>query len=359
MDFGNSFFYKAKRPLIIAGPCSAESESQLLNTAKSIAQTGVASIFRAGIWKPRTQPGHFEGVGEKGISWLAKVKEETGLLTATEVATPYHAEKALEASIDIVWIGARTTGNPIYVQEIANILRNTNIKVMVKNPLHPDVDLWSGAIQRFYDSGIRDIAAIHRGFYPYEKTAFRNLPLWEIPIALQLKHKNLPILCDPSHIAGKTSHIETIAQQAMDINLSGLMIEVHENPEKALTDKSQQINPSSLVELLKHLEIRKDKFKDVTYQKKMDSYRRKIDQIDFQLLDLLNQRQDIVKNIAVCKSHRNVNVLQLQRWESILESRTKYSEELGLSRAYILKMLQLIHEEAIRIQTEIMSTKQA
>jgi chorismate mutase len=357
MNLVQGFFHHMQRPLIIAGPCSAESEMQVLNTAAALTQLDAVKIFRAGIWKPRTKPGHFEGAGDKGLKWLQKVKQETGLLVATEVATANHAKKALDAGIDVLWIGARTTGSPIYVQEIAEAVEGKDVKVMIKNPLHPDIDLWCGAIQRFYDAGIHDVAAVHRGFYPFEKTAFRNLPLWEVPIELQLRHKTLPIICDPSHIAGKTSHIESISQHAMDLNMAGLMIEVHENPKMALTDRSQQMLPSELVTLLKQLFIRENQFDDHAYLSRIEQLRKEIDHIDYQLIDLLSQRQDIIKGIAKCKSEMNVNILQLQRWESILQTRLDYAETNNLSRSYVLKLLQSIHKEAIRLQSEIMRTK--
>ncbi len=357
MNLAQGFFHTIERPLIIAGPCSAESEKQVLNTATALAEKEAVKIFRAGVWKPRTKPGHFEGAGDKGLKWLQKAKQETGLLVATEVATANHAKKAIDAGIDVLWIGARTTGSPIYVQEIAEAVEGRDIKIMVKNPLHPDIDLWCGAIQRFYDAGIRDLAAVHRGFFPFEKSAFRNLPLWEIPIELQLRHKALPVICDPSHIAGKTSHVETIAQHAMDLNMAGLMIEVHENPQKALTDRSQQILPSELDRLLKELSIRRNQFNDQSYLSRMEQLRKEIDHIDYQLIDLLTERQGIIQNIAKCKSEMNVNILQLQRWETILQTRLDYAETNNLSRSYVLKLLQSIHKEAIRLQSEIMRAK--
>ncbi|MDA3910374.1 MAG: bifunctional 3-deoxy-7-phosphoheptulonate synthase/chorismate mutase type II [Bacteroidales bacterium] len=357
MNLVQGYFHSMKRPLIIAGPCSAESEMQVLNTATALTELDAVKIFRAGIWKPRTKPGQFEGAGDKGLKWLQKVKQETGLLIATEVATANHAKKAIDAGIDVLWIGARTTGSPIYVQEIAEAVKGQDVKVMIKNPLHPDIDLWCGAIQRFYDAGVRDLAAVHRGFYPFEKSAFRNLPLWEIPIELQLRHKDLPIICDPSHIAGKTNHIETISQHAMDLNMAGLMIEVHENPKVALTDRSQQMFPSELNTLLKQLSIRDNQFIDHAYLSRIEQLRKEIDHIDYQLIDLLSQRQDIIKGIAKCKSEMNVNILQLQRWESILQTRLDYAETNNLSRSYVLKLLQSIHKEAIRLQSEIMRIK--
>ncbi|MDA3820370.1 MAG: bifunctional 3-deoxy-7-phosphoheptulonate synthase/chorismate mutase type II [Candidatus Delongbacteria bacterium] len=354
MEFEQGFFHKQSRPFIIAGPCSAESETQMLKTAEALAEKECVHVFRSGIWKPRTHPGYFEGAGDKALKWLSKVKNNTGLLTATEVITPEHAERAMEAGIDVLWIGARTTGNPIYVQALADVFKGTSVKLMVKNPLHPDINLWCGAIQRFYKAGIKDIAAVHRGFYPFEKTAFRNLPLWEIPIDIQLRNKNLPVFCDPSHIAGKTNHIATIAQQAMDLNMSGLMVEVHYYPENALTDKQQQLRPEDLVQLLDNLTIRKRNFKDQAYIKRIVQYRKEIDQVDYQLLDLLKQRQDLVEEIAVHKKNMDVNILQLKRWESIIKTRLDYAEQNKLSKSFVLKLLQAIHKEAIRIQTGIM-----
>ena len=353
MNPENDFFHRSQLPVIIAGPCSAESEMQIMKTAEALVNQKQVKIFRAGAWKPRTRPGQFEGVGEKALSWLQRVKKETGLLVATEVATAGHALKALDAGIDVLWIGARTSGSPVYVQEIAEAVEGSRVKVMVKNPMHPDIDLWGGAIQRFYDAGIKDVAAVHRGFYPYEKTPYRNLPLWEIPIELQLKQKKLPVYCDPSHIAGKTDYIRTIAQQAMDLNMAGLMLEVHHDPANALTDKSQQLSPSELKFLLENLEVRKEEFRDKLYKTRMDFLRKEIDEIDFQILDLLARRQAKVQDIAKCKSEMNVSILQLQRWEKILKTRLDYAEKNDLSRSYVLKLLQSIHKEAIRIQTEL------
>jgi chorismate mutase len=354
MTFENGFFHTRSRPFIVAGPCSAESEYQVLKTAEALAEKKCVHVFRSGIWKPRTHPGHFEGAGDNGLKWLSIVKRNTGLLTATEVITPEHAEKAIDAGIDVLWIGARTTSNPIYVQALADVLKGTSVKLMVKNPLHPDIDLWYGAIQRFHKAGIKDIAAIHRGFYPFEKTPFRNLPLWEIPIDIQLKNKALPVFCDPSHIAGKTNHIATIAQQAMDLNMDGLMIEVHHNPQRALTDNQQQLLPKDLVQLLDNLAIRKRDFKDQAYIKQIVQYRKEIDQVDYQLLDLLKQRQQLVKEIAVHKQSMHVNILQLKRWENIIKTRLDYAAQNGLSKSFVLKLLQAIHKEAIRIQTQLM-----
>ncbi len=354
MKFECGFFHEKARPFVIAGPCSAETEEQVMNTARAVADIDCVRVFRAGVWKPRTRPGTFEGQGEKALEWLKHVKAETGLHTATEIATPHHAEKALKAGIDVLWVGARTTGNPLYVQELADAVKGTDIKLMIKNPLHPDIDLWCGAIQRFYKAGIKDIAAVHRGFYPYEKTAFRNLPLWEVPIELQRRNENLPVFCDPSHIAGKSNHVATISQQAMDLNMSGLMIEVHNRPQIALTDKHQQLSPGELTSLLEKLEIRKRKFRDQAYRKRIEKYRDDIDNLDFQLLDLLSQRQNLVKDIAWCKRDMNVSILQLKRWENIVKTRLAYAEQNGLSHDFILNILQWIHKEAIRLQTEIM-----
>ncbi len=357
MNSDGKFFHKSKFPVIVAGPCSAESENQVLDTAFELVKQSQVKIFRAGVWKPRTKPGQFEGVGDIGLQWLQKVQKETGLFVATEVATSEHAKKALDSGIDVLWIGARTSGNPIYVQEIANAVKGSNVKIMVKNPLHPDVDLWHGAIQRFYDVGIKDIAAVHRGFYPYEKTVYRNLPLWEIPIELRLKQKDLPVYCDPSHISGNTDFIESISQQAMDLNMCGLMIEVHNNPCNALTDKSQQLSPLELKHLLENLEVRKEKFRDKTYKAQMEKLRKEIDQIDFLLLDLLAQRQSVIKDIAKSKAEMNVSILQLNRWENVLKTRLKYAKNHDLDKSYILKLLQVIHKEAIRIQTEVMKSR--
>ncbi len=340
--------------LFIAGPCSAESEEQMLQTAKEIVKIPSVNIFRAGIWKPRTRPGYFEGVGDIGLHWLKEVKAQTGLLTATEVAFPEHVEKCLKEEIDILWIGARTTANPFSVQEIASALKGTDTMVLVKNPVNPDLDLWIGGIERLHKAGIQKLAAIHRGFFPFERTKLRNIPKWELVIELKRRFPELPIICDPSHIAGKPDFIPAVAQKALDLNMDGLMIETHIEPARAKSDSAQQVTPSWLKELLQNLKIRTENPSDKKLINWLEQFREQIDSIDAQLLELLAQRMDIIKQIGAYKCEHNISVFQLRRWEKIIKSRTNQGEQLGLDEDFIIKLLQLIHKVSIQKQSEIM-----
>jgi len=340
-------------PLIIAGPCSAESEEQILDTAKQISSKTSTHIFRAGIWKPRTRPGNFEGIGEKGLKWLEKVKEQTGMMVATEVAKPEHVNLALKYNIDILWIGARTVANPFSIQEIADSLKNIDIPVFIKNPINPDLSLWIGAIERIRETGISKIVAIHRGFYPYEKTKFRNIPKWEIPIELKRKFHNLPIICDPSHISGNTNYIQEISQKALDLNFNGLMIETHNNPKIALSDSEQQLTPKKLEQLLKALIIRTSPI--VVNKEVLQQYREQIDSIDQQMLELLSKRMDVIDKIGKYKLNNNITIFQLRRWENILKTRTELGVKMGLNNTFIKEILQLMHKESIQIQNKIMN----
>ena len=343
--------------IIIAGPCSAESESQVLETAKGIAKCEKVSIFRAGIWKPRTKPGNFEGVGEKGLPWLKKVKEETGLFTATETATPQHIEACLKhrESIDIIWIGARTTANPFSVQALADALQGVDIPVMVKNPLNPDLKLWSGAIERLLKAGIKNIAAIHRGFYPFTETNLRNVPKWELAIEIKSLFPEIPVINDPSHISGSREYIFDISQKALNLNLDGLMIETHINPNEALSDANQQITPDSLIKLLKKLKFRQSYSDNQEFLDLLERYREQIDSIDFQLLELLKERMKIVGNIGKYKLKNNVTIFQLKRWLDISKTRKEFGKSLGMDEDFIKKLLQLVHRESIRQQSDIMN----
>ncbi len=343
-----------KRIVVISGPCSAESEEQLIQTATEINKTGKVDILRAGIWKPRTRPDNFEGVGYKGLFWLDKVKEQTGLLTTVEVATPVHIENCLRHQVDILWIGARTASNPFSVQELAEALKGIEIPVLVKNPLNPDIGLWIGAIERIYNAGIKKVAAVHRGFYPFEETAFRNIPKWEIPIELKTRFHNLSILCDPSHIAGTTEFVHEIAQRALDLNMDGLMLEVHIDPKSALSDASQQLTPTELEELFKKLKFRDPISDDSDFRNHLEQYREQIDSLDAQMIELLAKRMNIAEQIGEYKSKNNVAILQLERWENILSTRTTLGRKLGLPKKFIKKLLQLIHKESITKQTEVM-----
>ncbi len=343
-------------PLIIAGPCSAESESQVLSTAEAISQIPGVKIFRAGVWKPRTRPGSFEGAGKKALKWLQKVQQQTKLKIAVEVATQQHVKECIDAGIDVFWLGARTTSNPFSVQQIAEALHNCNIPILIKNPINPDIELWTGAIERIMQVGVTKIAAIHRGFYPFEKTILRNIPKWEIAIELMTRFPGLPILCDPSHIAGNTKYIKEISQKAFDLTFDGLMIESHICPKEALSDKKQQLLPIDLKLLLDSLQFRQSNVDNVLLDK-LDSFRSKIDSIDFQLLELLSQRMKVVEEIGGYKSHNNLSILQLRRWKHIIETRIDYGTKLGLDNDFIKQVLQLIHDESILKQSEIVNKK--
>lgn len=347
------FEEKIQTPLIIAGPCSAENENQVLTTAEAIAKIPNVSIFRAGVWKPRTRPGSFEGAGKKALKWLQKVKQITNLKIAVEVATPEHVKDCIDAGIDVLWIGARTTSNPFSVQQIAEGLHNCNCPVLVKNPINPDIDLWIGAIERISQSGINKIAAIHRGFFPFEKTSLRNIPKWEIAIELMTRYPNLPMLCDPSHISGHTNYIKDISQKALDLTFDGLMIESHISPTEALSDKMQQLKPDELRDLLNSLHFRQTSINDIEIIDKLETFRSKIDSIDYQLLELLIQRMKVVEEIGLYKSHNNISILQLRRWKEIIETRVEQGLKLGLDNDFIKQVLQLIHDESIRKQTEV------
>lgn len=342
-----------EHPLIVGGPCSAETEIQVLETAIELAKIKRLKIFRAGIWKPRTRPNNFEGVGSKGLVWLKRVKEETGLLTAVEVATPQHVSEALANEVDILWIGARTVVNPFSVQEIADSLSGVDIPVMIKNPVNPDLKLWIGTIERLYRAGIRKIIAVHRGFYYFDKTPFRNAPMWEIPIELKRLIPNLPIICDPSHICGKRDLIYNIAQRAFDLEMDGLMLEVHAHPEKALTDARQQITPDQLSDLLSRLVIRKTSGND-EFENKLEELRREIDKLDDELVNILSRRMEIVKEIGEYKKENDITILQLKRWSEIIHNRLENATRAGINRDFLIRLFELVHKEAIQIQSEIM-----
>ncbi|MDB4303359.1 bifunctional 3-deoxy-7-phosphoheptulonate synthase/chorismate mutase type II [Desulfosarcina sp.] len=339
-------------PLIISGPCSAESEKQVLETAREIAKIPEVKIFRAGIWKPRTRPGSFEGVGIKGLTWLQKVRKETGLLIAVEVANPQHVEAALKHEVDILWIGARTVVNPFSMQELATSIEGVDIPVMIKNPVNPDLSLWIGAIERFYLAGIKRIAAIHRGFYLFDKSPYRNAPMWEIPIELKRQLPGLPIICDPSHIAGERELLPEIAQKALDLEMNGLMIEVHRNPDEALTDPQQQITPSGLRRLLDSLIIRRETG-NTEFQSKLDELRSEIDKIDAELLQILTNRMQLIDEIGHYKNENNITILQLKRWSNLVKDRLARGVRSGLDRNFLQKLLEIVHTESIRRQTEI------
>jgi len=340
--------------LVISGPCGAETRDQVLKTADQLAKTGKIRVFRSGVWKPRTRPGGFEGAGTEALEWLKEVKEKTGLKIIVEVATSNHVEQCLESGIDMVWIGARTTSNPFSVQEIASALKGIDIPVFVKNPLNPDLNLWIGAIERIYAAGIRKIAAVHRGFFPVEKTRFRNIPKWEIAIELKSKFHELPIICDPSHMAGDTALIEELAQKALDLNMNGLMIESHFDPANALCDAKQQVTPAQLESILNRLEHRVETIDDKHFQDVLNEIRGQIDCIDFEILELLSQRSRLSHKIGIEKFNRNIAVLQLERWEKMQTNRLELAKKLGLSDSFVKNILQLVHKESIALQTDIM-----
>lgn len=340
------------QPLFISGPCSAESEEQLMETAFQIDALGKIQIFRAGIWKPRTRPHSFEGKGEEALVWLKQVKNETSLKTAVEVASPQHVELALKHDVDIVWLGARTVVNPFSVQEIADSLKGVDIPVMVKNPLNPDVSLWIGALERINHAGIKKLIAIHRGFDFFKKSIYRNAPMWEVPIELKRRIPNLPIIVDPSHIAGKRELLFDIAQKALDLDMDGLMIESHHFPDKAITDAAQQITPAKLGELLNQLVIRRQKG-NYDFQHQLEEFRSEIDKLDAELIDILAQRFKIVDEIGRYKLNNNITILQLKRWSNILQDRLDNGSEQGINKEFLLKILQLVHKESIQRQTNI------
>ena len=341
-----------KKPYIIAGPCSAESESQVLKIANDI--KGLADVFRAGVWKPRTSPNSFEGLGKDALKWLQQVQLETGLKVATEVATAHHVELCLEAGIDMLWIGARTTVNPFYVQEIADALKGVDIPIFVKNPIHPEIGLWIGALERLSKVGVKKIAAIHRGFYSYKESAFRNDPKWEIAIKLRDEVRDLPIICDPSHISGKAELIEDVSQTAMDINLDGLMIETHSNPSSALSDPQQQVTPNSLKKILNNLILRDAKLRDEVFKNDLLEFRNKIDLLDHQIIELLNDRKNVVEAIANFKNKNKLTIFQIERWFEIIKSRKSIANDFRLDSHMVSEIFELIHKYSILIQTKIM-----
>ena len=346
---------KLSHPLVIAGPCSAESESQVLEIAEELKNTD-ATVFRAGVWKPRTRPGTFEGNGVKALPWLQKVKEKTGMLIAIEVANAQHAKLALEFDIDILWIGARTTVNPFAVQEIADALQGTDKIVLVKNPINPDLALWIGAIERLHKKGIKNLGAIHRGFSTFRKSNFRNIPSWQIPIDLKSKYPTLPIINDPSHICGNRDGIFEVSQTALDLKMDGLIIETHCNPDKAWSDAKQQITPARLVEIMDGLKVRKPRFDNKESVSALNALRQEINAKDDQLLETLSERMLIVDNIGKAKKAGNVAVLQNTRWQEILAKVVDKGEEHGLSKGFIEKIFKAIHEESIAHQEKIINS---
>ena len=347
--------FNLNHPLVIAGPCSAETEDQVLKIAHDLKNTDV-SIYRAGIWKPRTRPGMFEGVGAIGLKWLDKVKKETGLLTATEVANASHVKLALEYDIDVLWIGARSTVSPFIVQEIADALKDTDKIVLVKNPVNPDLSLWLGGLERLYSANIKKLGVIHRGFSTYEKSKYRNNPEWQLPIELQNRFPDIPLICDPSHIAGRRDILQDISQTALDLNFDGLMIETHIDPDNAWSDAAQQITPEVLVQMMEDLKIRTLTSDEADYKNQLNTLRTQIDVIDHGILETLGKRMKVAVSIGELKKKKNVAVLQTKRWNEILGNMILEGEKKGLSEEFVLKMFKAIHQESINNQEKVINS---
>lgn len=343
-----------KRPYVIAGPCSAETEEQVMNVCKDIAANGSAQMLRAGVWKPRTRPDSFEGVGVEALPWVVNAGKETGLPTTVEVANKLHAEQALKAGVDVIWIGARTTVNPFAVQEIADALRGSGVPVMIKNPVNPDVQLWMGAFERFAKVGLTDLSAIHRGFSVYNHPKYRNVPNWELPILLKENMPEIPIICDPSHITGNRDLLFEVSQKAMDLNFEGLMIETHPNPEKAWSDAAQQVTPTALKEILDNLVLRTPEL-NTDVASRIDEIRAKVSTIDDRLFDLLSERMLISESVGKLKRENNITILQQEHWSNLIQKRLDTSEDYNLTRKFVRQLMDAIHQESIRHQTAVMN----
>lgn len=341
-------------PLLISGPCSLETEEQTMETARLLAKDKRVFVFRGGVWKPRTRPGSFEGVGSIGLNWLQQVKEETGLPVGTEVANAQHTEDALKAGLDVLWIGARSTASPFVVQEIADVLKGTDSVVMIKNPVNPDVQLWMGAVERISQAGIKNIVGIHRGFTPFRQTKYRNYPNWKTFIELKRLLPNLPVICDPSHIAGTREYLHEVSQKAFDMGMDGLMLESHRDPSCALSDAGQQLTPADLGKLLDKLVIRNESANNPDFDNQLDVLRNRIDAIDAELLETLASRVEIVKQIGQYKRDNNVTALQINRWTQLMENRVNLGKSMDINETFVKILFQLIHEDSVRMQTEIM-----
>ena len=353
----STWLKSGKRKLIIAGPCGAESEDQVLETAKGIARNDKVSLFRSGVWKPRTRPGAFEGMGEEALKWLNRVQKEIGLPVTVEVANAQHVELALKYGVDVLWIGARTTVNPFSVQEIADALLGVDIPVLVKNPVNADLPLWIGALERLNRAGIKKLGAIHRGFHTNIKTQFRNAPMWELAIELKASCPSLPVICDPSHISGRRDLILEVAQRAMDLDMDGLMIETHVNPKVALSDAKQQVTPAELKTIISDLKIRSSSIQSRELQTKLDELRLVIGKLDKDLLELLAKRMAVSTEIGIYKRDNNITILQVSHWAKLIESSLETANQLGLREDFIKGIYQLIHDESILRQTDVMNKK--
>lgn len=350
-----SSWMKVNRPIIISGPCSAETEEQTVATAKQVAATGKVHALRAGIWKPRTRPGQYEGAGNEGLKWLISAKKETGLPVTTEVANAAHVEACLKAGVDFLWVGARTTVNPFSVQEVADALKGVDIPVLVKNPINPDVELWLGALERLNKAGITKLAAIHRGFSSFEKGPFRNAPMWDLAIELKTRVPDLDMICDPSHIAGTRDLISLISQKALDLDMAGLMIESHINPDAAWSDAKQQVTPAVLSKIISDLVVRTQTVENKNFKDTLSILREQIDHLDDEIMQKLSQRMKISEKIGQYKKENNVTILQVNRWEEIIQTRIALCKAMGLSEEFTAELLKLIHNESIQIQTKVMN----
>ncbi len=347
---------ETKRPFLIAGPCSAESPEQVMNVSIEIAKNGNAHMLRAGIWKPRTRPDSFEGMGAIALPWLVEAGKETGLPVTTEIANRHHAELALKAGIDVLWIGARTTVNPFAIQEIADVLRGVDIPVMVKNPVNPDLELWIGAFERLEKAGIKELAAIHRGFSIYKHPKYRNVPTWELPIALRERLPNLPVICDPSHITGRRDLLLEVSQKAMDLNFDGLMIETHPNPDKAWSDAAQQVTPEGLKAIIDNLVMRSTAI-SASDASVLDELRHKITSLDDRLFDLLSARMSLSEEVGLFKREHNITILQQEHWTRLIASRLAKTDDYKLTERFVRQIMDAIHQESIRHQTKVMNKK--
>lgn len=349
-DWGGHY----KRPLIIAGPCSAETYEQLHKTSLAIRNLGV-NIIRAGVWKPRTRPNNFEGVGLNALKWIRDLKAELNVGFAVEVANPHHVEEALYHGVDIFWIGARSTVNPFTVQEIANSLRGVDVPVFIKNPINPDLSLWIGAIERFYQAGVKKIGAIHRGFSSYQKTRFRNVPQWRIPLDLKKTFTEIPLICDPSHISGNRTMILELSQKAADLDFDGLMIESHIEPDQAWSDAKQQITPKRLGEILEQIKFRNPTSRNREFINRLEELREEIDDLDQELYEVISNRMKLVDQIGIYKRDNNVTIFQKNRWKEISDSRHGWANKLGLDPEFMDELFKMIHENSIKRQTAIMN----
>jgi chorismate mutase len=347
------------RPLIISGPCSAETEEQMVTTARQLAATGKVHVLRAGIWKPRTRPGQYEGAGEEGLKWLVAAKHETGLPVATEVANAAHVEACLKMGIDVLWVGARSTVNPFSVQEIADALKGVDVPVMVKNPVNPDLELWIGALERLNRAGITKLAAIHRGFSSFEKGPFRNAPVWDLAIELKTRIPQLEMICDPSHISGTRDLIAMVSQKALDLDMSGLMIESHLNPDAAWSDAKQQVTPAVFGKIVGDLVVRKVSSDSKTFKDTLGLLRDQIDQLDDEIMQKMAARMKISEKIGQYKRDNNVTILQVNRWEEIIHTRVALGKAMGLDEGFMRDLLRLVHHESIQVQTKVMNKVEA